>query len=148
MKNTRKFVLTTSLCFIASVVFAQEAATITVKVEGIKDPGKGQVIFMLFNNENGFPKERQKAFKYGVVKTFDTAASYTFKDVPYGVYAVSVHQDKDADGEMKSNFIGMPKEPVGASNLNKMGKPNFKKCSFTVDSPEKEMDIKFVIANK
>ena len=49
---------------------------------------------------------------------------------------------------MKTNFIGMPKEPVGASNLTKMGKPNYKKCSFAVDNAEENVNIKFIIANK
>ncbi|WP_299361548.1 DUF2141 domain-containing protein [Winogradskyella sp.] len=146
--KTRNFVLTTSLCFIAAIAFAQETASITVQVNDIKNSGEGHMVFMLFNKDDGFPKERQKAFKLGIVEEFGNSASYTFKDVPYGNYAVSVHQDKDADGEMKSNFIGMPKEPVGASNMTKMGKPNFKKCSFEVDSPEEELDIKFIIGNK
>lgn len=134
------------LCF-APLGFAQNTATIKVSVADIKSAGKGEVVFMLFNNSDGFPKERNKAYKYHAVSDFGNSASYTFTGVPYGEYAISVHQDKDADGEMKSNFIGMPKEPVGASNLTKMGKPNFEKCKIVVDDPSEEINIKFIIAN-
>ncbi|WP_422080856.1 DUF2141 domain-containing protein [Ulvibacterium sp.] len=106
---------------------------------------EGEIVFMLFAEEEGFPRESSKAFKKGVITDFNTSASYTFKDIPYGVYAVSVFQDKDKDGEIKSNFIGMPKEPVGASNMTKMGKPSFKKCSFQHDGGTKQLNMKFII---
>lgn len=146
--KTQKFTITTLICLISTVILAQNTATIQVKVDDIKNQGKGEVVFMLFSTDDGFPKERNKAYQYGIVKNFDSSATYVFKDIPFGIYAVSVHQDLDADGEMKSNFLGMPREPVGASNLLKMGKPNYKKCSFSVDRPEKNINIKFIIANK
>ncbi|WP_299530692.1 DUF2141 domain-containing protein [Ulvibacterium sp.] len=106
---------------------------------------KGEIVFMLFAEEEGFPREPSKAFKKGVITDFNTTASYTFANVPYGVYAISVFQDKDRDGEIKSNFIGMPKEPVGASNMTKMGKPSFKKCSFQHNNGKKELNMRFIL---
>ncbi len=146
MINTRIVALMAGLC-LPLMGLAQHTAKIKVSVNDIKSAGKGEVVFMLFNTSDGFPKERNKAFKYHAVSDFGNSATYTFTDVPYGEYAISVHQDKDANGEMKSNFIGMPKEPVGASNLTKMGKPNFEKCKFLVDDPAEEINIKFIIAN-
>lgn len=134
------------LCF-APLGFTQNTATVTVAVNDIKSAGKGELVFMLFNTSDGFPRERNKAYKHYVVSDFGNSASHTFTDVPYGEYAISVHQDKDADGEMKRNFIGMPKEPVGASNLTKIGKPNFEKCKIVVDDPSEQINIKFIIAN-
>lgn len=128
-------------------LFAQRTSEVQVTVSDIKKKGEGEVVFMLFYQEDGFPNERKKAFKWGKVKDFGSSATFTFEDVPYGEYAVSVHQDKDLDGEMKRNFIGLPKEPVGASNLTRMGKPNFDKCLFIVNSPNEKIDVKFIIAN-
>ena len=146
MTNTRILSVLIGLC-IATAGLAQNTANIRVSVDDIKSAGKGEVVFMLFNTSDGFPRERNKAYKHQTVSNFGNSASYTFTDVPYGEYAISVHQDKDADGEMKSNFIGIPKEPVGASNLTKMGKPNFEKCKILVDDPSEEINIKFIIAN-
>lgn len=126
---------------------AQNSGTITVSVNDIKASGQGEVVFMLFNKNDGFPSERDKAFKFGVVEDFGSSASYKFENVPYGDYAISVYQDKNGDGEVESNFMGIPKEPVGASNLTKKGKPNFNKCTFSFNSSSKTIKIKFVIAN-
>ncbi len=144
MKKTMVMFLTiiSSLCG-----FSQKMGEITVTVSDIKKQGEGEVIFMLFYKSDGFPDDRSKAYKVGKVEDFGNKATYTFKDVPYGEYAVSVHQDKDQDGGMKRNFIGMPREPVGASNLTKMGKPNFDKCTFIVNAPSEEIHITFIIAN-
>ncbi|MEO1012805.1 MAG: DUF2141 domain-containing protein [Bacteroidota bacterium] len=130
---------------IALVGFTKpDSGTITVHLKEIKSE-EGEIVFMLFNEEDGFPKEPERAFKKGVVKEFSGSASYSFTNIPYGTYAVSIFQDKDRDGTIKSNFIGMPKEPVGASNMTKMGKPSFKKCSFQLESPKKELNMKFIL---
>ncbi len=121
-----------------------DSGNITINLRDIESK-EGEIVFMLFAKEDGFPREPSKAFKRGVVTDFSASASYTFKNVPYGVYAVSVFQDRDKDGEIKSNFIGMPKEPVGASNMTKMGKPSFKKCSFQLNSQNKELSMKFIL---
>ena len=48
-----------------------------------------------------------------------------------GNYAVSIHHDEDADGKLKTNFIGMPKEGVGISN-NPGGIPSFGKSQVQI----------------
>jgi uncharacterized protein (DUF2141 family) len=54
--------------------------------------------------------------------------------LPAGEYALSVFQDVDDDGKLKSNFIGIPKEPAGLSNnlRPRLGPPKYKDASFTV----------------
>ena len=125
---------------------SEEVATgnIKVTINGIENK-KGQIVFMLFNSNDGFPSETGKAFKKGIVKTFSTNATFTFEDVPHGSYAIAVFHDEDGNGEIKKNWIGMPKEPVGSSNLTKMSKPNFKKCKFQLDASELTIDMIFII---
>lgn len=58
--------------------------------------------------------------------------------IPAGAYAISVFHDVDSDGELKTNFIGIPREPLGASNdaRGRFGPPSFEDMKFTVgDSP-------------
>nr|WP_299342708.1 DUF2141 domain-containing protein [Allomuricauda sp.] len=133
--------------YVTGLAFAQEKCDITIEVTDISDEGKGQVVFMLWDKEDGFPNERNKAYKIGKVNDFGSSVSFTFKGVSQGTYAVSVHQDKDEDGEMKTNFIGIPREPVGASNLTSMGKPKFQKCKFSTNGAEEKINIKFIVAN-
>ncbi|WP_053002227.1 DUF2141 domain-containing protein [Kordia jejudonensis] len=118
--------------------------TIKVNIKGIQSE-KGQIVFMLFNKDEGFPKEVNKAYKKGYVKEFSDTASYTFKDLPHGTYAIVIFHDENGDGKIESNFFGMPKEPVGASNLTKRSKPNFKKCSIELNTSEKVIDMIFII---
>ncbi|XLS28525.1 DUF2141 domain-containing protein [Flavobacteriaceae bacterium M23B6Z8] len=120
-----------------------ENGEINVTVNTIKSK-KGQIVFMLFNQDKGFPKETEMAFKKGIVTQFNETASYSFQNIPYGKYAVVVFHDEDSDGEIASNFIGMPKEPVGASNLNRMSKPTFKKCAFDLNEGKKKISLKFI----
>ncbi|WP_299213359.1 DUF2141 domain-containing protein [uncultured Aquimarina sp.] len=120
------------------------SGNIQVNVNGI-DSKKGQIVFMLFNTDEGFPKEVNKAYKKGYVKQFSKSTSYTFENVPHGTYAVVIFHDENNDGEIESNFIGMPKERVGASNLTKRSKPNFKKCAIELNGVEKVIDVVFII---
>jgi len=56
-------------------------------------------------------------------------------ELPPGEYAFHVYQDLDANGKMKTNFIGIPKEPTGVSNdaKGRFGPPKYKDAKVTVD---------------
>jgi uncharacterized protein (DUF2141 family) len=45
---------------------------------------------------------------------------------------VAVWHDADGDGELDSNFLGLPREPVGASNnaTGRFGPPSFDDAAF------------------
>lgn len=55
-------------------------------------------------------------------------------ELPASEYAFHVYQDLDTDGKMKTNFIGIPKEPTGVSNNAKgrFGPPKYKDAKVTV----------------
>jgi len=129
---------------LGQVVFAQNKGKLTVEISAIKEAGKGQLIFLVFNNSEGFPMESEKAFQKGVVKDFGSQASYTFDQLPYGTYAISIFHDQNEDGEVATNLIGIPKEPVGASNMTKMGRPNFDKCQIEFHTTEKVLELVFI----
>ena len=118
--------------------------SIAVDITGIETK-KGQIIFMLFNNEDGFPREVDKAYQKAAVKDFGTSASYTFENLPYGDYAVVVFHDENANDDIDTNFVGFPKEPVGASNMTKMGRPNFGKCTVSLNAPVLKLSLKFIL---
>ena len=72
-------------------------SNLTVTIDQIKEI-KGPMVFVLFNNEDGFPNKEEKAYKLKRVKEYDKSASYTFKNIPFGDYAIMVYQDQDNDG--------------------------------------------------
>ena len=67
-------------------------------------------------------------------------------DLPPGTYAVSVYEDLNGNHKLDHNFLGIPREPVGASNnpRSRLGPPRFKQCSFHVGTAPKNIAITLV----
>ncbi len=121
-----------------------QTGSITVNATEIEEV-KGNINFLIYKTDKGFPKEKDKAYKVGKVSDYKTKASYTFTDIPYGTYAITFFKDENGNGKLDDNFIGFPKEPVGEFNMTSMGKPSFKKCKFKLNENAKEMTLKFVL---
>jgi uncharacterized protein (DUF2141 family) len=103
---------------LATAAAAQLTASrgeITVLVENLR-ADVGQVRFLLFRSEYGFPDETALAFKTAAVDVKNYKAQTTFTDLPYGTYAVYVHHDENANGLLDRNFFKVPTEGYGASN--------------------------------
>ena len=124
-------------------VVTMNTTTLKVTVKDVKSK-EGTMFFVLWTGNDGFPSELNKAYKIEKVKGFGTSATHTFKNLPYGDYAVAVFQDKDNNGELKKNFIGIPREPIAMTNMTGMGKPSFKKCTIKLDSPKKDVTLGFI----
>ena len=125
--------------------FAQsEKATvnITVKVVDLRS-NDGKVGLTLFNAEEGFPSEPDNAIAKKYIEIKDKTAQATFENVAEGKYAIAVYHDEDEDGEIETNWIGIPKEGTGSSNnpKSRMGPPRYKDCEFDTRQ-SKELIIK------
>ncbi len=110
---------------------AQEAtANITVTIEGMKSD-KGMVYVALYDTEESFLKKQMKG---AIVKIVDKKSTVVFKDINHGVYAISVFHDANNNKKMDTNFLGIPKEPIGCSNeaTGFMGPPKFKNAKFSL----------------
>ena len=113
---------------------------VTVSIANIKSD-KGKVLVSLFDSEGNFLK---KGFMDGeVVAKKGETVQVVFEGVPEGNYAVSVIHDKNENGDLDMNFMGIPQEKYGFSNNpNSMfGPPSFEKASFKV-SGETELTVK------
>jgi uncharacterized protein (DUF2141 family) len=66
----------------------------------------------------------------------DGLAKIEIPELPPGTYAVAVFHDANGNGKLDTNFLGIPKEPTGASRDPKprMGPPKFTDCSFDLKS--------------
>lgn len=56
-----------------------------------------------------------------------------------GRYAVAIFQDKNGNGKLDTNFMGIPNEPFGFSNIKSfpMGTPKFKNAAIDIDKDQK-----------
>jgi uncharacterized protein (DUF2141 family) len=124
-------------------LFAQSnTGAIVVEITGFNN-SDGQVGVLLFSREEGFPMDHQQAVKKIFAGIDRNTCRITLENIPYGTYAVSVFHDENADGKLKQNFIGIPKEGIGASRNPRIrfGPPRFKEARFTVDSKELRLPI-------
>lgn len=92
------------------------AEVLAIDIKGFRNR-EGRATCTLFNQEDGFPSEPEKAFNSMVAEIqADNSARCTF-NIPAGrEVAVAVLHDEDQDGKMKTNFIGIPREGWGVSN--------------------------------
>ena len=66
------------------------------------------------------------------------------EDLPAGQYAIAIFHDKNGDEQLDTNWLGIPKEPLGFSNarMRTFGPPSFQEC---VVSLEKDAIIKVLL---
>ena len=106
--------------------------SIKVEVVGLHNDD-GEVDCALFGSADGFPSDSSKAAKTTKSKIENGQAICMFADVAPADYAVSVFHDENGNGILDRNFLGIPKEGVGASNdaAGSFGPPKFDDARFS-----------------
>ncbi|WP_417449066.1 DUF2141 domain-containing protein [Kordiimonas sp.] len=106
------------------------AADLTVEVAGIRK-ADGNIMIAVYDTPEKFLTPG--GFLVGTRMPADAAGViHTFTGLEPGEYAVSVFHDVDANGKLDSNFMGIPKEPVGISRdaRGSFGPPKFRDAAF------------------
>lgn len=85
----------------------------------------------------------KECFKGASIKVDNTETKAVFEDVPEGDYAITIFHDKNSDGKLNTNLVGIPKEPYGFSNnpMALFGPPRYEKCLFNIDG-DKTVTVK------
>lgn len=130
------------LALLGSRVARADGATLTVQIVGLHSD-KGQVPCELFLGPKGYPTDPKLAVQKVVSPIVGGQATCAFPGLAPGSYAVAVFHDENANNKLDTNFIGIPREGVGASNDAKgsMGPPPFEKAKFDVGA----VDVKLTI---
>ncbi len=115
---------------------------ITVNVIGLHS-NDGEVYCALYSSADGFPDGFAKAAKTTTAKITNEQAVCEFSAVVPGDYAISAYQDENSNGKLDRNFMGIPKEGVGASNDAKgsFGPPRFADARFTYKGGIQQLTI-------
>ena len=110
------------------------SCNLTVRIDNIREV-KGEMQLGLYNKAENFPKV-DKQYKLVIRKVTGKIFQYTFRGLPPGEYALAVFQDRNSDGKINKNILGIPKEPYGFSNNIKphLSAPSFEKTKFLLDS--------------
>ena len=93
--------------FLLNLPVTDGSFTLKVNIAGASQ--KGNLMAELRNQNGQVVQQRKQNIKTG-------GAMLTFANLPKGGYAVAVFHDEDADGELDTNFVGIPTEAYGFSN--------------------------------
>jgi len=127
-----KLVLSIFLIVSSVVLTPRDSGTLTVEFE-IAKYSKGKIYVALYSSADSFLK---KPIKGTIITVTNGKATATFENVAAGTYAVSSFYDKNDNGKLDTNFLGIPKEPTAMSNNAKgsFGPPKFKDAKFVLNS--------------
>lgn len=138
---------------IAPMVFfifpgAAHAASLTLTVTDI--PEAGILNIGIFETAEGFEaKDRGGAgsrpgLVEGIRHPVDGDTARVTFELSEGRYAIKLFLDLNGNGEVDTNFLGVPKEPFGFSNnaMGKFGPPSFDAAAFTFEG-DREISITF-----
>jgi uncharacterized protein (DUF2141 family) len=115
---------------------------IHVEVSGLRND-KGQVLCSLFSSATDFPKRAERAAAHTQSDILHGHAVCEFTGIAPGTYAISVFHDENSNGKLDTNFMGIPREGVGASNNAKghFGPPKFDVAAFRFSGGRVDLKI-------
>lgn len=93
---------------------AQQIGQLKLLIVGLEND-EGKVKIGLFDSKDSYSEEGE-SFRGTSVVIKDRKAECTFERIPYGTYAIKLYHDKNGNGELDTNFMGVPKEKYGFSN--------------------------------
>ncbi len=143
MKKLIALALLIGVVAYAATVPAAGKGTLTVIVENFRN-SDGKVSVVLYNSEEPFPKQADKAFMKTSGPIKDKKAKVVFKDVPYGEYAFVVLHDENENKKMDYSAVGLPQEGYAFSNnaTGMLGPPDYKDAKFELKGDSVEQTIK------
>tara|TARA_B100000768_G_scaffold105407_1_gene97882 strand:- start:654 stop:1091 length:438 start_codon:yes stop_codon:yes gene_type:complete len=121
-----------TISLLAPVLTSAEVLTINISEVQVS---KGNIMIQIANSEEGWKFPEDSFPPVAQIMEPAQKGEMAFQTtLPAGTYAVQVMHDEDADGEMDTNFVGIPKEPFGFSNnvMGKMSPPKWKDAKFEI----------------
>ncbi|MFC1490378.1 DUF2141 domain-containing protein [Candidatus Latescibacterota bacterium] len=115
---------------------------IELQISGLRNDN-GILRVLLFQSSDGFPSDHTKSYVLKNVSIIKDSVSVKIPNVPYNDYAVTVLHDENSNGELDTNWLGLPKEGVGVSNNAKslLGPPKYKDAKFNLNSKKLILNI-------
>ena len=117
-------------------------AQLNITVSNIGE-SKGKILIAIYNSESAY-MHQPKAVRTIKVTIYKKTASYSFRNLPKGYYAISLYQDLNSNSELDENFFGIPTEPYGFSNNARgtFGPPSYSESKFYYNGKSRSLNIK------
>ena len=110
------------------------AADLTVTLHDVR-VRTGTIKLVLVDSQAGWDGQAPPVAADGAPPGGDTA-TFVFKGLEPGTYAVSAMHDENGNGKLDTNLVGLPTERYGFSNdaRGKLGAPDFEAAAIGVDA--------------
>lgn len=142
-----------ALCVILGLspgIYSQSPLTGTLEIRftGIRSD-EGRIAIGINRSPEGWPREPHMDYHWEKDKMDEGVIVAEIVDLPYGVYAISVLDDENRNGEMDM-ILGIPREGWGFSTNPpfKLSEPEFDECSFLIEQPFNRMTIELRYAGR
>lgn len=125
------------LLLVSNTGSRQEKSELTVVVDGFPSD-QGKAFIAVFRSEDDFPNFGAQ-FKGVKVPVSGKRSTTIFKGLPNGNYAVAVFHDRNNNGKLDRNMLGIPTEHYGFSNDARelFSAPSFSSASITLNGSRK-----------
>ncbi len=119
-----------------------DTGRIEVIVENVEP--EGGAVHIALHSEADFLNNRPPLT--GLIRLPNGAARVTgaLQRMPYGTYAVAVYQDRNGNGRLDKNPLGIPTEPYAFSNnpTVKWRAPSFSEAAVALNAPKVTVSVR------
>ena len=143
-----KYILFTLIIFFSvHTMFAEgvekssNKGTLIVKINGFVN-NKGECRFALDNLKAVYESD-DSVYIGKVISIVNNEVYLEIKSLHFGNYAIKVFHDENSNGELDSNFLGIPLEDYGFSNnaSSWFGPPSWERAKFLFNDKEMNIEI-------
>lgn len=119
----------------------EKTGKLTVVITGLENDD-GEVLITVSNSREDYESD-DPSFIWVNVIIENRKAEYTFEELPFGEYGIKLFHDENMDGELDSNFLGIPTEDYGFSNNARgtFGPADYDDAKFIFNQSELTMEI-------
>ena len=134
-------VLLLSQLAVAQTVKDVDTGTLTIIITDLENDD-GEVLLALSDSRENYESD-SKAYLGFNVKIETGKAECIISDLPFGEYAIKLYHDENMDGELNSNFLGIPTEDYGFSNnaSGTFGPADYDDAKFMFEQTNMTMNI-------
>ena len=142
----KTFILTSTVLLlfqftVAQTVNDEKSGKLTIVITGLENDN-GEVLLALSNSRKNYEGDNESYLGFKV-KIKNGNAECSISELPYGEYAIKLYHDENMDGELNSNFLGIPTEDYGFSNnaSGTFGPADYDDAKFIFEQTDMTMEI-------
>ncbi len=122
-----------------SIPDSDRTSSFTLQIKGLRK-AEGEVRIAMFNSKEAYTKEPVHAV---VLPVDSTAVTWEVEQLPFGEYAIAIYHDKNTNGKLDTNILGIPKERYGFSNnaRGRFGPASWSDAMFVVNSSFHKVEV-------